>query len=537
MAITPETNLKLLYVPLQLDYKNQVTFANKDAQYNFFNNLEGLEEENFSYQRKDNIIRFPAHIDSIIKYNYCMYKNSNYSNKWFYCFITNMKYLNDNCTEITIETDVFQTWQFDIIYMQSFIEREMIAVSDDVPGANLLPEGLEIGEPKISGSADFDDLEPRYIVAFTGDNLGISPVPQEGFSYNGIFSSVTFILAFNQAGLSNLLSDINESQQGDKILTVFSIPHFAVKNLEVEATSPKGYYVIKENFLQLPITKTLLSTPTTIDSYTPKNKKLLTYPYLYLGFNPPNGSSKIYRYEDFNEGLPKFKLISEINPNPEVIFIPQDYRGQSGDSLVDKSSLNGYPTISYKNDVFNSWLAKNSEIISIDMAQKEFNYDVGLINNLGGLISNSLSSNISGSVNSATSLISDSQNYDFNIQRQMAQIEAQSLMPNQATLSSSNATLLGYEMIGKNIFTRYNIKRQFAERIDKFFDMFGYLTNTFKVPNINNRPNWNYVKTIGLNAEGFIPQEDMQKIKHIFDSGITLWHNPATFLDYNQNNR
>ena len=62
-----------------------------------------------------------------------MYKNENYSNKWFYAFITGMRYINDNVTEISIATDVFQTWQFDLIYKQSFIEREIIPVADDTP--------------------------------------------------------------------------------------------------------------------------------------------------------------------------------------------------------------------------------------------------------------------------------------------------------------------------------------------------------------------------------------------------------------------
>ena len=44
-----------------------------------------------------------------------------------------MQYINDNCTFIIIETDVFQTWQFDINIKQSFVEREMINVADDIP--------------------------------------------------------------------------------------------------------------------------------------------------------------------------------------------------------------------------------------------------------------------------------------------------------------------------------------------------------------------------------------------------------------------
>ena len=83
-----------------------------------------------------------------------MYQNDNYSDKWFYAYITGMEYINDNMTRISIATDVFQTWQFDLIYKASYVEREMIDVSSDVPGANLNPENLESGEYKIGGFAD-----------------------------------------------------------------------------------------------------------------------------------------------------------------------------------------------------------------------------------------------------------------------------------------------------------------------------------------------------------------------------------------------
>lgn len=133
MAIQPDTNLYLLKCPLELSNKHQLTFTNKNQQFKYFSNLENLEINRISYQRKDSVIRYPAHIDSLLEYNYCMYQNDNYSNKWFYAFIVNMEYVNDSMTNIYIKTDVFQTWQFDLIYKQSFIEREMINVSEDLP--------------------------------------------------------------------------------------------------------------------------------------------------------------------------------------------------------------------------------------------------------------------------------------------------------------------------------------------------------------------------------------------------------------------
>ena len=151
MNITPDTNIRLLKCPLKLDNKNQITFSNLTSQYNYFSSLPYLEVEGSMYQRKDSSIYYPGLYDDLFEYNYVMYQNDNYSNKWFYAYITGMEYINDNMTRISIATDVFQTWQFDLVYKASYVEREMIDVSSDVPGANLNPEGLESGEYKVGG--------------------------------------------------------------------------------------------------------------------------------------------------------------------------------------------------------------------------------------------------------------------------------------------------------------------------------------------------------------------------------------------------
>lgn len=59
MAVTPQTNLYLIKCPITLDNKNQLTFANKTNQINYFLSLPKIGEDNFSYQRKDSIIRYP----------------------------------------------------------------------------------------------------------------------------------------------------------------------------------------------------------------------------------------------------------------------------------------------------------------------------------------------------------------------------------------------------------------------------------------------------------------------------------------------
>ena len=92
--------------------------------------------------------------------------------------------------------------------------------------------------------------------------------------------------------------------------------------------------------------------------------------------------------------------------------------------------------------------------------------------------------------------------------------------------------------MGLNQFVLYkmSVKYEWAKRIDDYFNMFGYKVNELKTPNITGRTYWNYVKTIGCNITGDIPQEDIEKIKSMFNNGVTLWHNTSKFLDYSQNN-
>ena len=73
--------------------------------------------------------------------------------------------------EITITTDVFQTWQFDMKFNDSFVEREMCNTSDDIPGNYLYPESFEIGEPQIQATQNIGDLEPVAFVAFSGESI------------------------------------------------------------------------------------------------------------------------------------------------------------------------------------------------------------------------------------------------------------------------------------------------------------------------------------------------------------------------------
>jgi hypothetical protein len=80
------------------------------------------------------------------------------------------------------------------------------------------------------------------------------------------------------------------------------------------------------------------------------------------------------------------------------------------------------------------------------------------------------------------------------------------------------------------------IKKEFAQRIDDFFTMYGYKVNTVKVPNVNGRPRWNYVQTVDINIDGAIPSNDMSRLKQMYNDGVTLWKSASYFGDYSGDN-
>jgi hypothetical protein len=54
--------------------------------------------------------------------------------------------------------------------------------------------------------------------------------------------------------------------------------------------------------------------------------------------------------------------------------------------------------------------------------------------------------------------------------------------------------------------------------------MYGYKVNEVKTPNFHTRQNFNYIQTASCNIQGNFNNEDLNELKTIFDSGITLWH-------------
>ena len=530
--IAPNTDLILLKSPIELDMQNQLTFSSKEAQYSYFNGLPKLVEDNFTYQRKDNKIRFPAVMDDIIEFNYCMYRNSSYSNKWFYAFITNIEYLNDNTSLITIETDVWQTWMFDLAWKQTFVEREH--VNDDTIGKYTLDENLPTGEPICNGAQNFiiasnDNDSQRTVLQVTQLPDGVSvPSKYSNRVYNGIPQGCYFLVISGFSSAQKVASWYDKKGQRDALLAMFLVPaamvstaHYEPFNLSDDLGSVNiGFLPQSFNPYNWNPPSTYYSS--TLGGYTPKNKKLYTYPFSYMYVSNNAGSDVIYRYEDFDDPThPAWLVRGTLGQGCSIKLYPNTYKFNTDGSAGYNYGIScaKLPLLSWTSDYYLNWQAQNGTNLAIQTA-------LGAGGDILGINTSQSESSKAGGTLNAISRITNAIN----------EVHKAKLVPEQAMGNTACADLT-YSM-DRCGFTFYKMscRAEVAKVVDNYFSMFGYKVNRMKVPNITGRSNWNYVKTTGCNIIAAIPQSDLQGIKDMFDNGVTLWHNPATFQDYSQNN-
>lgn len=528
-VIAPQTDVYLLKVPLEINDINQLTFANKTAQYNYFNSLPKRSVDNFTYQRKDGTIRFGANFDDLVQYNYVMYRNDAFSNKWFYAFIEDMEYLNDNVTAISIKTDVWQTWQFDLNYKRTFVEREH--VNNDTIGNNTIDEGLELGDYVInssrtlqasSGTTDYDGdpINAIFPLMFQVTEL-VSPfsIPISMFNstYNRIFSGLYYFACSTPSDARDVIRRYDNAGKGDSIIAIFMIPGKLLQGAKKFGEAGYNIYIPQDNgHVTTILDTTSITRPSTVNGYSPRNNKLFVYPFSYTYVTNNTGIDSVFRYEDFTNATPKFMIAGAISQGCAIKLCPVSYKKYTNDAEVFEYGITGakYPICAWASDYYTNWVTQNA------------------VNNVITVTSGVLSAGVNASygnyVGAGSSLLSS-------VGGVMAQHYEAQVHPDQAKGNTSTSDLLpGWE----RYFTVdcMSIRAEVARSIDDYFSMFGYKVNRVKIPNVTGRRNWNYVKTIGCYIEGNIPQDDMTEIKSMFDKGITFWHNPATFADYSQNN-
>ena len=518
MVVTPDSSIRLLKCPLRLDDQNQLTFANITAQTNYFLSLPYIYDENLSYIRKDGVIRVATssniEFEDLLKYNYCMYKNNHYEDKWFYAYITNIEYKNDGCTEITIETDVFQTWQFDIVWKHSFIEREH--VNDDTLGKHTVPENLETGE-YICNAFDYtSQLDTvRYVLLATTWPDGSQPIPRA--TLIGDIPYAGYVYVFND--VSELSAQVNSyNDRPENIYAVYAVPDWVVAN---KGSSPSGAPIYMVDNIPANNQQITTSKQTTLNGYNPINNKVRCFPYNYLLVSNNNGQSNILKYERFNGASCTFGMTGIASVGADIKLTPTNYDSINHDE--ENAIIAGkWPTLSWSSDMYTNWLSQNAVNIGIGQTTSVLSIvgGIGLLATGGGTTAGI--GLIAGGIGGIAS--------------SMAQQYQHSFDPNSFKGNVNSGSINVCNERNGFYFYKMSIKAEYAQMIDEYFGAYGYKVNRLGTPHIHVRSNWDFLKTIKCNLQGDIPENDLEKLRNIMNTGCTFWHTTSNFLDYSQTN-
>ena len=528
------TKVYLLNVPLESDYKHTLYFASASAQTNYFLSKKIHSFEGLTYQRKDHFIRVPARYDDVLNCNYVMYQNTEHSNKWFYAFITDLKYIDEGRTDIYIKTDCLQTWYFNYTVKPSFVEREH--VSDDTRGLHTVPEQLETGDYIVNRTIKNKSLLYNGIVIGAtvdlADNEALSSSGKDpqfpkisGGNYNGVYSGVKYFYYIAPSEINNVLKLLAVKAQSDAVTCIFMIPsqYVTTKSDGAGFTLETSDKVKSLNWNPgiMGIEQESVIKPSTIDGYTPKNNKLFSYPFCYCLMSNNSGSAAIYKYELFknpnDSTLCDFKINFALTPGCSIRLVPLYYNGADTNN-EEGLNLGKYPICNWTSDVYLNWLTQNSVNIPLQIASSA-------VTIAGGV---ALAATGAGALAGGSAIASGV----LGIASTVGEIYSHSLQPPQSegNINSGDVTYSQRDLT----FTAYkmSVKAEYARIIDDFFTMFGYKTNRVKTPNKNHRANFWFTKTIDANIDGAIPNEDMQIIKDCYNNGITFWKNPSNIGNY-----
>lgn len=379
-------------------YQNVFDFDSAAYQHSWFSRKTVMTLTGNTFQRTENGFRCninrevleAAGVNYLIYNNVRTLPNNTSVSKYYYCFVVNLLYINENLTEIVFTIDYFNTYFFDFVLLNSFVEREMINVADDEPGANIVAESIGYGDyimQRISSADDkevFKSTDYKCVVACSFDRQ-FHPVAGDSSTagaYNlyGIASGLCYLVFDSiEHGNPNSLSawlvncvaqnKINGVQCAFMIPSLF-IPSGDINNGEIEKT-PVGTDAEHSTMFRGTV---YYNKPVMIDGYTPTNKKLLTYPYNMLYLTNNNASSKVYKWEYFdtplNPDVVYFGLFGSGVLPPEVAMVPRDYNnGQKGFNMWERLVMQDFPMCSFSVDAFSAYIAANKWKLGFEAVQ------------------------------------------------------------------------------------------------------------------------------------------------------------------------
>lgn len=599
----PTSDITLGYVPWDNTYRNilwkddslTARGGNHDLIISMMgNSCSTLQRGDYTYVREGNSIRVPYNAEKLYGYNYCVYKNSNYSysNAWFYAFITGVKYINENCTELALEEDVFQTWAWPCLDTNRNVYVERCHVDDDTLGRHTLAEPSMEFEHEIYQQYDIPGLDASnfkviiqtasvpsdFLLGIADYDLSTTSIG--GAEYNNIYSGARYF-AFDMS--SDYTSDLSKWTRAllnaggsGGVTNIFMFPSYFLPPVGSDDTFPTQYTEKSKEFAVNsrtdPVSSDLdLQEPTNLYGVGWHNNKVYTYPYTFLRLGAPGKGHNDYRFEWFGSpGYARFTAYMPLDSDTTFMMFPRDY-GVNG-STWTPGSLNfseGFfanmsNKCSWTTSSYADWSSQNmlGGLINAGLAVASVAPQVKAISGTAAALAKQPVRAYAGqktarmiprqtvrstlrNYSDAADMVREADPYHFalgaagagNLMNTALEANREQHIPDKQCGTASGNALFAIDA-QKPLMQVMALRYEHMEILDRFFDRFGYQVNLFTTPHITGRPVWNYVKTSGMQAVAkkgmYMPTDAMAAIESVLDSGTTFWHvdNPDDFGNY-----
>lgn len=541
---TPETTIYLCSgVRLNSRYDHSIYFATASAQQTYFRGKVVKTLPAYSFVRRSWTLKVDGDLTEAVKWNYLYFRYPNDS-KFYYYFINKVEYVNDSTVELTLELDLLQTYLFDVTLGECLIEREH--VTDDTLGRHLVDEGLDAGEYVYAKWEALEDLTEYVIMILASFNPYTTTSPTNANTTGGIYGGVYSGLGLYAVPLdkSDQLTDKIDALSGegltDGIVSMWVYPK-ALVTLQGEQTWEDDMWCFNVDDVAAYGTTfkpvKVINPSLAGTGYTPKNNKVLCYPFNLIEVNNNSGGKTTYCIERFtNSETLSFWVEGALTPDAGMRLMPDEYlRGDIETGNNHALNLPSFPTCAWNSDTYKIWLAQNQHTLDASMSSGAIGTIAGVASMIGGVAM--LATGAGAGVGlgmmggGAISVTQSMVQMKSTIGSQDA-AEKQADQMRGSFSPSINATM------GMHTFTiaQKQITRERAKIIDDFFTLYGYKVNRVDIPSRHNRECYTYVKTVGCHAYGAITNEDVIKIESIYDKGITWWVNGDQIGDYSLNN-
>jgi len=473
-------------------------------------------------------------------YNYC-YINDGKGHERF-CFIHGCRYINDGKSGETIMTSSVYEFDLEIDLMMTFLlsNNQFYPAPIDRHHASSskfnnkrIAEDLPLGTPyvnEIKQCEEYNTNDCWAVIVYT-------PILNDEGEYGtgGIHMETllgipngTYNIIFDPSDLDSAVAFLNSRiKSPSQIIALYMLPKALVASdydghpaelLTKRDSHKMNWHVFSD-------------TPGTLNGYTPRNSKLLYYPYSFARLYNDIGNFSDLKFEDWGKFTSGYiiQLQGTVTMPVSIKASPLFYNGMTytdqGDTYYllnnDKTvEISNYPLGSVASDSYAAYIAQNGR-----------SNDTALLMGTGasaaaGIGAILLGSNPVGAAALAIGAVASQViSYASNLQKQMD-------APDTTRGSVSNGTIEYYFDHKKFKIAHMSIRSNFARQIDDYFSRYGYSqAGLVDKPDPTIRDLFVYIKTLGHCIKSIAGTSDMNanqldKVNEIMMNGCTFW-NPA----------